>query len=169
MRPVYPPAARAAGIQGNLTLRATVEKDGSVSNLEILMGDPQLGQAAIEAVRQWRYAPMDKAAITDVTVNFTLAKTGNADNAVTPPMVIYKPEPVYTKEARAAKLQGIVELQIMVAADGMVSDVKVTKPFDKGLDESAVQTVKTWKFLPAMKAGKPVAWTGVVEVSFKIF
>jgi len=57
----------------------------------------------------------------------------------------------------------------MIAADGTVTDVKVTKPFDKGLDESAVRTVKTWKFLPAMKAGKPVAYKTMVEISFRLF
>jgi TonB family protein len=169
VRPVYPPAAKSAGIQGGVTLRATVEKDGSVSHLEILTGDPQLGQAAIDAMRQWRYPPMEKTAITDVTLYFTLPKGDNTDNAVTPPMAIYKPEPGYTKEARAAKLQGTVHLQVTVAADGTVSDVKVTKPFDKGLDASAVQTVRTWKFLPATKAGKPVPFTAMVEVSFRLF
>jgi TonB family protein len=169
VRPIYPPAAKAAGIQGNVLLRATVEKDGSVSNLEIMMGDPQLAQAAIEAVRQWRYAPMEKAALTDMTLHFSLPKGNNAANAITPPMVIYKPEPGYTKEARAAKLQGTVYLEVMIAADGTVSDVKVTKPFDKGLDENAIRAVKTWKFLPATKAGKPVPFKTMATVSFRIF
>jgi TonB family protein len=169
VRPVYPPAAKAAGIQGGVTLRVTVEKDGSVSNLEVLIGDPQFAQAAMEAVRQWRYAPMENAAITDVTLYFTLLKGYNADNAITPPMVIYKPDPAYTKEARDAKVQGVVVLHVMVAADGTVGDVKVTKPLDKGLDESAVQTLKTWKFLPAMQAGKPVPFKLMIEVTFKFF
>jgi TonB family protein len=90
-------------------------------------------------------------------------------NGVTAPVPIYKPEPGYTKEARAAKLEGTVVLWIVVAADGMVSDVKVTKPFDKGLDENAVQTVKTWKFKPAMRNGVPVPVKVMVEVSFKLF
>lgn len=166
VRPDYPPEAKAAGIQGNVTLRVTVEKDGSVSNVETLIGDPQLAQAAIEAVRQWRYSPMENAGVTDVTLNFSLPKGDNAENAVTPPIAIYKPNPDYSKEAKAAKLQGVVQLQIMVAVDGTVSDVKVTKSLDKILDENSVQTVKTWKFLPAMKAGKPVPYKTMVAVSF---
>jgi TonB family protein len=169
VRPLYPPAARAAGVEGPVMLRATIEKDGSVSNVEVLMGDSQLAQAAIEAVRQWRYPPMEKAAVTDLTLNFSLPKGGKEEGAVTPPMPIYKPEPPYSKEARDAKLEGTVRLSVTVTADGTVSDVKVTQPLGKGLDESAVNTVKTWKFLPATQAGKPVAWTGVVEVSFKFF
>jgi TonB family protein len=169
VRPLYPDAAKAAGIEGPVTLRATIEKDGSVSNLEVLMGDPELAKAAIDAVRQWRYPPMEKAAVTDVTLNFSLPKGGEEESAVTPPLPIYKPEPFYTKEARGAKLEGTVHLSVTVEADGTVSDVKVTQPLGKGLDESAVNTVKTWKFLPAMKAGQPVAWTGMVEVSFRFF
>jgi TonB family protein len=169
VRPEYPPASQAAGVQGNVTLRATVEADGSVSNVETLMGDAELARAATEAVRQWRYAPMEKAGVTDVTLSFTLPKGDNPDNAITPPIAIYKPRPGYSKEAKDAKLQGIVILEVMIAADGTVSDVKVTKGFDKGMDENAAQTVKKWKFLPAMKAGKPVPYKNEVAVSFKIF
>jgi TonB family protein len=169
VRPVYPPAAKAAGIEGPVTLRATIQKDGSVSNLEVLMGDPQLAKAAIDAVRQWRYPPMEKAAVTDITLTFSLPKAAKEETGTTPPMPVYKPEPPYTKEAQAAKVQGTVLLSVTVATDGTVSDVKVTRPLDKGLDESAVKAVKSWKFLPATKDGKPVAWTGVVEVTFKFF
>jgi TonB family protein len=85
------------------------------------------------------------------------------------PMPIYKPEPPYTKAAKDAKVQGSVILKIVVDAQGNVSEAKVTKSLDKGLDESAVNTVKTWKFKPATKNGKPVSCSPVVEVSFRIF
>ena len=90
-------------------------------------------------------------------------------DGVSAPIPIYKPEPSYTKEARAAKLQGTVVLWIIVGADGAVTDAKVVEPFDKGLDENAVQAVKTWKFKPAVKAGKPVMCREMVEISFKLF
>jgi TonB family protein len=169
VRPIYPPAAKAAGIEGVVTLQFTVEKDGSVSNLEALNGDPQLAQAAMEAVRQWRYAPMEKAATTDVTLGFILPKGDNADNVDDLPIAIYKPEPAYTKKAKAAKLQGTVKLQIMIAADGTVSNVTITKPLGRGLDQNVVETVMTWKFLPAQKAGQAVPFKTDVEISFKLF
>jgi protein TonB len=40
---------------------------------------------------------------------------------------------------------------------------------DKGLDENAIETLRTWKFKPAMKKGKPVPVKVVVEVSFRLF
>jgi TonB family protein len=167
VRPVYPPEAKEAGIEGRVTLRATVEKDGSVSNLETLAGDPQFAQAAKEAVRQWRYEPMEKPAVTDVILGFTLVR-GDSDNLFMSPMAIYKPDPPYTKKARAAKLQGTVQLQVRVGVDGTVSDVKVVKPLGKGLDESAVQTVMTWKFLPALKDGKPIPFKLITQIVFKM-
>jgi TonB family protein len=91
------------------------------------------------------------------------------DKKVTPPVPIYKPDPPYTKEAKAAKVQGVVTLWIVVGVDGTVTDAKVVQAFNKGLTENAVNTVKTWKFKPAMKAGKPVPCKVMVEVSFKIF
>jgi TonB family protein len=90
-------------------------------------------------------------------------------NGVSAPIPIYQPEPSYTKEARAAKLQGTVTLWIVVGVDGTVADAKAINAFDKGLAENAVQTVKTWKFAPAMKAGKPVPCRLEVEVSFRLF
>jgi TonB family protein len=53
--PVYPPAARAKKIEGVVVLRTRIDKDGRVKRAEVLSGDPLLTQAALDAVRQWRY------------------------------------------------------------------------------------------------------------------
>ncbi len=90
-------------------------------------------------------------------------------NGVTEPIPIFKPEPPYTKEAKAAKTQGTVILQTIIGADGAVKDVNVVKPLGQGLDQNAVNTIRTWKFKPALKAGQPVACRVTVEVSFKLF
>ena len=57
----------------------------------------------------------------------------------------------------------------MIDDSGNVADVEVVRPIDRGLDESAMQTLRTWKFAPATKDGKPVPVKVVVEVSFKLF
>lgn len=56
-RPMYPPLAKQARIQGTVRLQAIIAKDGSVIQLEVLAGHPLLVQAALDAVRQWRYQP----------------------------------------------------------------------------------------------------------------
>ena len=60
-------------------------------------------------------------------------------------------------------------LKIIIGVDGAVTDVKAQPGFDEGLTENAVNTVKTWKFKPAMKDGKPVPCKVSVEVSFKLY
>jgi protein TonB len=57
----------------------------------------------------------------------------------------------------------------VIDASGNVADVEVVRPVDRGLDESAAQTLRTWKFEPATKDGKPVPVKVVVEVSFRLF
>ena len=88
---------------------------------------------------------------------------------VSEPIPIYKPDPAYSEEARKAKYQGTVVLWIVVDASGAVTDCKVVKPLGLGLDEKAVETVRTWKFKPAMKSGAPVPVRVMVEVSFRLF
>lgn len=53
----YPLGARDAGVQGTVTLRATITKEGNVTNVSVVSGEPQLTQAAIDTVQRWRYRP----------------------------------------------------------------------------------------------------------------
>jgi protein TonB len=55
--PQYPAIARAVRIQGTVVLQATIAKDGAIQNLRVINGPPMLQQAAIDAVRSWRYKP----------------------------------------------------------------------------------------------------------------
>jgi protein TonB len=55
--PQYPEIARAARIQGTVVLQATIAKDGTIQNLRVIDGPPMLQQAAMDAVRSWRYKP----------------------------------------------------------------------------------------------------------------
>jgi protein TonB len=77
VKPVYPPLARQARIQGAVLLQAIIGKDGSIKNLRLVSGHPMLSSAAIEAVRQWRYRPynLNREPVevqTEITVNFVL-------------------------------------------------------------------------------------------------
>jgi periplasmic protein TonB len=56
-RPVYPPLARQARIQGTVVLHAIIDKEGKVAQLEVVSGHPLLVQSALDAVKQWRYKP----------------------------------------------------------------------------------------------------------------
>jgi TonB family protein len=88
----------------------------------------------------------------------------------THPWPIYKPEPPYSSQARRDKLQGTVGLEIDINAQGNVTDVReVGKRLGEGLDEKAIETVKTWRFLPATLDGVPVPTHVVVEIHFRLF
>jgi protein TonB len=75
--PVYPPIAQSARVQGIVIIEATIGADGQVVNARILRSVPLLDQAALDAVRQWRFTPTllngePVPVIMTVTVNFTL-------------------------------------------------------------------------------------------------
>ena len=75
--PVYPPAARTAGVQGLVVLEATIDPTGEVSDIKVLKSVPELDEAAITAVDQWKYEPtlVDGVPVPvamAITINFSL-------------------------------------------------------------------------------------------------
>jgi periplasmic protein TonB len=88
---------------------------------------------------------------------------------VSAPKAIYAPDPEYSEEARKAKYQGTVVLSLIVGADGVPRDIKVARSVGLGLDEKAIETVKTWKFDPGTKDNKPVATYATIEVAFHLY
>jgi TonB family protein len=80
MQPVYPKDAKAAGIQGTVTLEMVISKEGEPRDIRVVSSpDDSLTQSALESVRQWRYKPTllngnPVEIVTDVVVNYTLAK-----------------------------------------------------------------------------------------------
>jgi TonB family protein len=74
---IYPPQARAMGQHGTVTLEALVGPDGSVKDVKVVSGPPLLRQAAIDAVRRWKYEPFRLngkriTAQTQVQIDFKL-------------------------------------------------------------------------------------------------
>ncbi len=77
VEPIYPPEARAQQIQGAVTLDVQIGGEGAVHNIEVVEGNPVLADAAVQAVRQWKYRPysVDGHPVemqTRVTIRFTL-------------------------------------------------------------------------------------------------
>jgi len=88
---------------------------------------------------------------------------------VSAPRAIYSPDPEFSEEARKAKYQGTCTLELIVGADGLPSNIRVVGSLGMGLDEKAIETVKTWKFEPAMKDGHPVPVEIAIEVDFHLY
>jgi TonB family protein len=198
VNPVYPPDAKAAGIQGAVVLRAMLGKDGSVEALQVVSGPPALTPSALDAVKQWTYKPymlngQPVEVETTITVNYTLADPSTPQGQGTPngsssvasdynglplkkiggpvstPMVIYQVEPQFSQEARQAKFMGVVLLNLIVDQNGLPQNVHVLRGVGMGLDMKAIEAVKQYRFKPAMENGKPVAVALNIEVNFQIF
>jgi TonB family protein len=83
--PRYPELARRARVEGEVVLKISVNEEGDVSNVEVISGHQLLRQAAVDAVKQWRYEPTvlngkPVPVIATITVNFVLP-----ENSATPP------------------------------------------------------------------------------------
>ena len=90
------------------------------------------------------------------------------DPGVTIPSVVYKVMPSYTPEAKAARIQGTVTLNLVVNAQGSADDIQVTQSLDPGLDTNAVGAVSQWQFTPGTKDGQPVDVAVTIEINFKL-
>jgi periplasmic protein TonB len=90
-------------------------------------------------------------------------------NGVKSPVLIKDVQPNYTGGAMRRKVEGVVEMQAVVLADGTVADdVKITRSLDDELDQEAIKAVKQWQFKPGTKDGTPVAVQVNIEMSFTL-
>ena len=89
-------------------------------------------------------------------------------NGIGMPVCVYCPPPKYSKKARADKLQGSVLLNVIVTVEGKATNITLVKGLGEGLDEKAIEAVKSWKFKPATdSAGNRVAAVVPIQVSFR--
>ena len=99
---------------------------------------------------------------------------GGAPNAGTGgygmPACLYCPQPQFSDEAVKAKYQGTVLLLAIITADGRAIDISVVKHLGLGLDEKAIEAVRTWRFRPAAGPdGRPASVRQMIEVTFHLY
>jgi TonB family protein len=87
---------------------------------------------------------------------------------VSAPSLIFKVEPAYSEEARAAKIAGPVLLKVVIGIDGRATDMVVLQGLGFGLDEQAVKAIDKWYFKPGVKDGIPVPVQAQIEVNFRL-
>jgi TonB family protein len=91
-------------------------------------------------------------------------------NGVGVPICLYCPIPQYSDEARKAKYQGTVILQVTITTDGRATNISVVKGPGLGLEEKAIEAVRGWKFKPAVGPnGKVVPTIVPIEVTFRLY
>lgn len=91
------------------------------------------------------------------------------ESGVTAPRILYQPEPEFSEEARKAKYQGVVGVNVVVGPDGRIHDPHVVHSLGMGLDEEAIKTIKLWKFDPGKRNGQPVSVAVYIEVDFHLY
>jgi protein TonB len=88
--------------------------------------------------------------------------------AVLKPEVLVRTEPRYTEMARRARVEGMVILRAVIDERGYVTDVKLLRGQPMGLDQAAMDAVKTWRFKPATLHGQPVKVYFNLTVNFTL-
>lgn len=86
------------------------------------------------------------------------------------PACVYCPQPPFSDEAVRAKVQGVVTLALVVQPDGRATDIRVLHGVGLGLDQKAAETLRTWRFHPAIGPNhQPAAVRMIVEVAFNLY
>jgi TonB family protein len=119
-----------------------------------------------------RMALLSAAAVLSVALPLAAMQAGRqvykVGGDVTRPVLIHKEQVQYTPEARDAGIQGTVLVSVIVEANGTVSDIRVLRGLEPGLDKQAILAVEKWRFNPATKEGAPVAVSANIEVNFRL-
>lgn len=183
--PVYPKEARKKRIEGVVILEATTDGEGNVVKAQVLRSKgPLLDQAAIDAVRQWKYEPFyikgkPHGLVFTVTVRFRLkekdtgefdkgAVQAGEDKAIKPPKLIEKMDPVYPEEARQSRVQGVVVLRVRINKEGLVKRIMIMRSENGLLNKPAMDAVRQWKYEPLLIDGEPTPVVFNVTVTFRL-
>lgn len=184
--PSYPVEALHKGEQGRVVLDVTIDARGHVSNVAV---DPSgttaaavLQNAAIDAAKDWRYAPGHRdgkavGGVVRIPVNFSLTgdePAAGASASASPSVDIgYKNRnpPRYPPEAIKKGQEGTVILDVTVDATGKVTGVQVDQSGTDApaeLQTVAIAAARQWEFNPGRKGGKPVGGMIQVPVNFSL-
>ena len=157
-------------------LRIVVRDPGDVRKLDAAFAaifsvgiDPELQRAMPE---YWRHyfdpaLAWPESALNGQTV-YALDGPGDQAKAISAPKVEHRVEAKYSEFAIRDKVQGTLQLRVVVDAGGVPQRILVSRPLGYGLDTSAVEAVRKWRFSPGMKDGSAVATEMVVEQQFSL-
>ena len=92
----------------------------------------------------------------------------DCDDGVQLPKVLLEVKPEYSRAAMREKVQGAVVVEIVVAADGTVTDGRVIRSLHPDLDASALRSAKAWRFSSPTVHGQPAAMVVMIELTFRL-
>ena len=89
-------------------------------------------------------------------------------DSVKAPVLIKEVKPRYTADAMRRRVEGVVELTVVVRKDGTVGEIRVIRSLDPELDEEAINAAAQWRFRPGTKDDQPVNVQVNLELTFTI-
>lgn len=164
VRPAFGPDAP----DGVLIVELDLDEAGAVANAKVIAGGAEPTSAALDAVKQWRFAATGLPA--RILVGFNAGASSELGDqpavrvgkSVPAPVKTHDVRPVYPSGAVDARIQGVVILEALIAADGSVAEAMVVRSVPM-LDPAALSAVLQWKFAAP---GFPVQMT--VTVNFQL-
>ncbi|HLH17807.1 MAG TPA: energy transducer TonB [Bryobacteraceae bacterium] len=172
VEPKYTEQARQAKYQGTVLLYIEVNPEGQATNIRVQRGlGLGLDENAVKAVSQWKFKPgmKDGAPVTvaaTVEVNFrllsgwTIAWQSYANDAdVAKPVLRGHTFP------RDCKTPEQATVALDIGSDGAVKDARIVNSSDSALDESVLDAVRRWQFVPAQYKGSPEPVGGQVQLT----
>jgi TonB family protein len=181
INPAYPEEASKKHIEGTVTIRIVVDKNGKVASAKAISGPPELFRRSVEAAMQYQFEPPQDAPVTtELQMAYGLSPTpcrfgekgqrANVYYAEHLPMKsdqagglkivsdINVPLPPYPNEAIESGIEGDLELFITVAPSGEVVGARVMESVDPAIDDAALATVRIWTFkvTRGWQAGFPI-------------
>ncbi len=183
---VYPQLEKESGIQGKVFIEFIVDKDGSVTDVEVrkgVPGGPGLEKEAVRVVKLMPNWKPGKMSGKPVRVKYMLPVSFRLDGGIPVPGNInarfpggkqamddyFRKNLVYPAKAKKKKKEGVVSLTALIGSNGKILDVIVTEGIGMGCDEEAVRLVKAmpgWE--PAKQDGKLIESKEMIRVEFKL-
>jgi TonB family protein len=152
--PDYPDGARAVGMEGYVDVELTVLRDGRTGWVRVRQAEPAglFEQAALDAVRDWRFAPPERAGrVVECTVT-TRVRFVLSDEIMPGPPASDGPDrpfPPFPATARTTATEGYVRVEYGVAPDGRVANLAILEAVPRGVFEDAVrETLSAWRYGP---------------------
>ncbi len=191
----YPADALAAGIEGRVTTMFIVERDGTISNVQVLRGlEPSLDAEALRVIRSmptWKPGRQDNKPVRTrytVPVNFRIQSTGKTSQIDIPyidengiyqvvdvmpefpggmqALMSYLKNSVrYPEEAKAAGIEGRVTVQFVVNKDGSISNIHMLRGVEPSLDAEALRVIAS---MPTWTPGRQHGETVAVRYTVPV-
>ena len=196
----YSSEAMLAGVQGSVELEIVVLPTGAVGDVRVVKPlHPAQDKLAMAAAKQWRFQPGRDRSGAAIPVLVTIIMDFRIDGGP-PPIQLRAPLPTsldteflrgarllnapgltapvplrivpidYTDRATLLKIEGDVDVDFVIEADGTVTRARIPKPFDTkfGMDERVIAAVLKWTFKPAQQAGENVAVAASVTIPLRV-